>query len=84
MRGTSALVGAPTSLLPLLLVAGASALVFLDGSRRAMRAPGGWAFGVLMLALVFSPLYLARRPLLAGEARRGGKVFAFAKILAPV
>jgi len=55
--------------------------VFVDGDRRGMRVPGGWALGTLLLVFLF-PLYLVRRPLKTGEVRRGGKVSLFFRNLA--
>ena len=44
--------------------------VFADARRR--RNSMGWAVGCLLLAIVFLPLYLAKRSLKEGETREGG------------
>lgn len=42
----------------------------------------GWAFGALLLNIIFMPLYLAKRNLKAGETREGGTGWNFAKYFA--
>ena len=54
-----------------------------DASRRQTQtAPFLWGFGVLLVWLLFFPLYLAKRPLKTGEVRSGGRVWNFMKYLA--
>ena len=54
-----------------------------DASRRQTQtAPFLWALGVFLFWLLFFPLYLAKRPLKAGEVRSGGRGWNFMKNLA--
>src|SRR5918997_6505407 len=54
-----------------------------DASRRQTRtAPFLWALGVLLIWMLFFPLYLTKRPLKAGEVRSGGGGWNFMKNLA--
>ena len=54
-----------------------------DASRRqSQTAPFLWALGVFLFWLLFFPLYLAKRPLKAGEVRSGGRGWNFMKNLA--
>jgi hypothetical protein len=56
-----------------------------DASRRQTRtAPFLWALGVLLIWMLFFPLYLTKRPLKAGEVRSGGGGWNFMKNLAIV
>ena len=56
-----------------------------DARRRQTQvAPFWWGLGVFLFWMLFFPLYLARRPLQAGEVRRGGKGWNFMKNLAIV
>ena len=53
-----------------------------DARRRQTQvAPFWWGLGVFLFWMLFFPLYLARRPLKAGEVRRGGKGWNFMKNL---
>ena len=54
-----------------------------DASRRQTQtAPFLWGLGVFLFWLLFFPLYLAKRPLKAGEVRSGGGGWNFMKNLA--
>ena len=54
-----------------------------DASRRQTQtAPFLWGLGVFLFWLLFFPLYLAKRPLKAGEVRSGGRGWNFMKNLA--
>jgi hypothetical protein len=54
-----------------------------DASRRQTQtAPFLWGLGVFLFWLLFFPLYLAKRPLKAGEVRSGGGGWNFMKYLA--
>ncbi len=56
-----------------------------DAARRQTQtAPFLWALGVLLFWILFFPLYLAKRPLKAGEVRSGGRGWNFMKNLAIV
>lgn len=60
---------------PLMLPAGLVLLgrwVYLDTAGRGVRNPIAWAIIVPISWLFMLPVYLARRPLLAGEVRTGG------------
>jgi hypothetical protein len=62
-----------------------SVWVARDASRRQTQvAPFWWGLGVFLFWMLFLPLYLAKRPLRAGEVRRGGKGWNFMKNLAIV
>ena len=52
--------------------------------RQTQTAPFLWALGVLLFWILFFPLYLAKRPLKAGEVRSGGRGWNFMKNLAVV
>jgi hypothetical protein len=54
------------------------------GRRQTQTAPFLWGLGVLLFWILFFPLYLAKRPLKAGEVRSGGRVWNFMKNLAIV
>ena len=57
--------------------------VIRDASRRQTQTtPFLWGFGVLLVWILFFPLYLAKRPLKAGEVRSGGRGWNFMKNLA--
>ncbi len=53
-----------------------------DANSRGWRNRSGWIIGTLLLSIVFFPLYLAKRPLRAGEVRQGGVGWNFCKYLA--
>jgi hypothetical protein len=56
-----------------------------DASRRQTQtAPFLWGLGVLLVWILFLPLYLTKRPLKTGEVRSGGKAWNFMKYLAIV
>src|ERR687885_40757 len=52
--------------------------------RQTQTAPFLWGLGVFLFWTLFFPLYLAKRPLKAGEVRSGGRVWNFMKNLAIV
>ena len=51
-------------------------------TRQTQTAPFLWGLGVFLFWLLFFPLYLAKRPLKAGEVRSGGRGWNFMKNLA--
>lgn len=54
-----------------------------DASRRQTQtAPFLWGLGVLLVWILFLPLYLTKRPLKTGEVRSGGAGWNFMKYLA--
>jgi hypothetical protein len=54
-----------------------------DASRRQTQtAPFLWGLGVLLVWILFLPLYLTKRPLKTGEVRSGGGGWNFMKYLA--
>lgn len=56
-----------------------------DASRRQTQtAPFLWGLGVLLVWILFLPLYLTKRPLKTGEMRSGGRAWNFMKYLAIV
>ena len=56
-----------------------------DASRRQTQtAPFLWGLGVLLVWILFLPLYLTKRPLKTGEVRSGGGGWNFMKYLAIV
>jgi hypothetical protein len=53
-----------------------------DASKRQTQtAPFLWGLGVLLVWILFLPLYLAKRPLKTGEVRSGGGGWNFIKYL---
>lgn len=57
--------------------------VVRDASRRQTQtAPFLWGLGVLLVWILFLPLYLTKRPLKTGEVRSGGGGWNFMKYLA--
>jgi hypothetical protein len=57
--------------------------VVRDASRRQTQTtPFLWGLGILLVWLLFFPLYLAKRPLKTGEVRSGGRAWNFMKNLA--
>ena len=54
------------------------------GRRQTHTSPFLWGFGVFLFWTLFFPLYLAKRPLKAGEVRSGGRGWNFMKNLAIV
>ena len=59
--------------------------VIRDASRRQTQtAPFLWGLGVLLVWMLFLPLYLTKRPLKTGEVRSGGGGWNFMKNLAIV
>lgn len=53
-------------------------------TRQTQTAPFLWGLGVFLLLIILLPLYLAKRPLKAGEVRSGGEGWNFMKNLAIV
>lgn len=60
----------------LLVSAVLAAIVGYDAAKRNANA-FGWGIGTFLLAVIFMPLYYAKRPLLAGEVREGGTGWNF-------
>jgi hypothetical protein len=53
---------------------------FFDARQRHLgRTDLGWTLGALLMPFLALPLYLAFRPLKAGETRRGGKLWVVLK-----
>jgi hypothetical protein len=50
-------------------------LVLVDALKRLVHLPQLWALATFLLAPIVLPVYLARRPLLVDEVRRGGSVW---------
>jgi hypothetical protein len=48
-------------------------------SRRRLQESLLWVFGTIVAGPIVLPVYLAQRPLLRGETRRGGRIWQFCK-----
>jgi len=65
-----------------LLSIGLAIWVFIDARKRHAAPEWAWALGTAVLAIVICPIYLAKRPLRAGELREGGRAWNVLKYFA--